>query len=1114
MSIHVALHHRTNYRYDRLVTLGPQIVRLRPAPHCRTRILSYSLRIAPDKHFINWQQDPQSNYLARLVFPEQTREFNVEVDLVAEMSVLNPFDFFLEPDAEKFPFHYDPTLDHELEPFQLKCPLTPKFQAYLATVSREALGENVTFLNRRRAPVPHSEVGEDVHAHGHMPEVGQLHPDPDKDTRPRTIDFLVAFNQRLWKDIKYLIRLEPGVQKPEETLTTLSGSCRDSAWLLVQLFRHCGLAARFVSGYLIQLKPDVKSLDGPSGAEQDGVDECECEFKVDMKVTRIHESPRVTKPYTEEQWKEIERLGHTVDAALKKHDVRLTMGGEPTFVSIDDMDGAEWNISALGPTKRPLADELIRRLQRRFAPGALLHYGQGKAYPGESLPRWAFACYWRRDGKPIWENPALIADEKSQYGHTIDHSARFMAALADRIQADPQWIMPGYEDPFYHLWKERRLPANVDPHKANLKDEEERARLAKVLERGLDRVVGHVLPVQRAWRNCFPIWASGPWFLRAEKLYLFPGDSPMGFRLPLDSLPWVSQSDYPYLNELDPTVARPPLPDRAEFRQRYLQVNTPARTKAAALRRREQTEEAARKAELLDDPTKQPGRGESAAWIIRTALCVEPRGGRLHVFMPPVATLEDYLELVAAIEDTAAQLKTPVTIEGYTPPSDPRLNVLKVTPDPGVIEVNMHPTSTWDEMVKQTTTLYEEARQTRLGTEKFMLDGRHTGTGGGNHIVIGGATPTDSPLLRRPDLLKSLIAYWQNHPSLSFLFSSLSIGPTSQSPRIDEARNDSLYELEVAFKQIKNFEPVPAWQTDRLFRNLLIDATGNTHRAEFCIDKLYSPDSSSGRLGLLEMRAFEMPPHAEMSLAQQLLLRTLVAKFWQQPYDAKLVRWGTQIHDRWMLPHFVWSDLQDVVSDLKDAGYAMKSEWFAPHFEFRFPQFGDMQVRNTALELRQALEPWHVLGEEPGGGGTVRYVDSSLERVQVKARGLTDSRHIITCNGHAIPLHPTGTHGEYIAGVRYRAWQPASCLQPTIGVHAPITFDVVDSWNGKSIGGCTYHVAHPGGRNYTSFPVNAYEAESRRLARFFRLGHTPGPVKVKRAEINPEMPFTLDLRNV
>ncbi len=1138
MSIHVALHHKTHYRYDRPVNLGPQVVRLRPAPHARTRILGYSLKITPEQHFLNWMQDPQSNYAARLVFDQPTREFCVEVDLVAEMAVLNPFDFFLEPQAEKFPFAYDPALDHELAPFQRKCWLTPLFTKYLTAIRRDVLGEV-----KRRTKQQRLEV-------------------PEKD-KPRTIDFLVAVNQRLWRDIKYTIRLEPGVQTPEESLGKLSGSCRDSAWLLCQLFRHCGLASRFVSGYLIQLKPDVKSLDGPSGAEQDftdlhawcevylpgggwigldptsgllageghiplaatpdpssaapisgGVDECKCDFNVEMKVTRIHESPRVTKPYTEEQWKEIEALGHAVDADLVKHDVRLTMGGEPTFVSIDDPDGAEWNTTALGPRKRALAEELLKRLKGIYAAGGFLHYGQGKWYPGESLPRWAFGCYWRKDGLPIWENPAHFADETTEYGHTAEQSAQFITTLAGKLGADPQWVMPGYEDPFYHLWKEHRLPTNVDPLKANLKDEEERARLAKILERGLDVVVGHVLPVQRAWKNSYPCWASGPWFLRGERLYLTPGDSPMGLRLPLDSLPWVSQSDYPYLNELDPTIARPPLPKHGEFRQRYLQVDTPARRKAAALRRRGLSEADLKKAELLDDPTRQPQRGESAAWIVRTALCVEPRQGRLHVFMPPVATLEDYLELLTAVEDTAAQLKTPIVLEGYTPPNDPRLNVLKVTPDPGVIEVNLHPSSNWNELVDRTTVLYEEARQSRLGTEKFMIDGRHTGTGGGNHIVIGGETPSDSPLLRRPDLLKSLLAYWQNHPSLSFLFSSLSLGPTSQSPRVDEARNDSLYELEVAFKQIKDFAPVPAWQTDRLFRHLLIDATGNTHRAEFCMDKLYSPDSSSGRLGLLELRAFEMPPHAQMSLAQQLLLRTLVAKFWQQPYNAPLVRWGTEIHDRWMLPHFVWEDMRDVLADLRDAGYAMQDEWFAPHLEFRFPQYGGVELRNVAMDIRQALEPWHVLGEESGAGGTVRYVDSSLERVQVKARGLTDSRHVITCNGHAVPLHPTGTHGEYLAGVRYRAWQPASCLQPTIGVHSPLTFDVVDTWNGKSIGGCTYHVAHPGGRNYTTFPVNAYEAESRRLARFFHFGHTPGPMKVSAPPINPEFPFTLDLRNV
>jgi uncharacterized protein (DUF2126 family) len=751
-----------------------------------------------------------------------------------------------------------------------------------------------------------------------------------------------------------------------------------------------------------------------------------------------------------------------------------------------------------------------------------VHYGQGKWYPGESLPRWAFGCYWRKDGMPIWQKDELIAQEGADYSHTRDHSAQFITALSERIGADPKWILPGFEDPFYHVWKERKLPTNVDPHAADLKKEEERVRLAKILEQGLDSVVGHVLPIQRGWKGHAPVWVSGPWFLRSERLYLAPGDSPMGLRLPLDSLPWVKESDYPYINELDPTAERPPLPSPQEFRQRYLRADTPERRKAAALRRGKLTKEEAEKEALRADPTRVPQPGESAAWIVRTALCVEPREGKLHVFMPPVATLEDYLELVAAIEDTAAQLNTPVAIEGYTPPRDPRLNVLKVTPDPGVIEVNLHPSKSWDELVDRTTVLYEEARQTRLGTEKFMVDGRHTGTGGGNHILIGAETPIDSPVLRRPDLLRSLIAYWQNHPSLSWLFSGLFVGPTSQAPRVDESRNDSIYELEVAFNELdrqlalgakRDPEHTPAWLTDRLFRNLLTDASGNTHRAEFSIDKLYSPDGSAGRLGLVEMRAFEMPPHARMSLAQHLLLRGLVAKFWRHPYTNDLVRWGTDIHDRWMLPHFCETDFADVIHDLRDAGFAFEADWFAPHFEFRFPRIGDFAQRDVHVELRTALEPWHVLGEEGAAGGTVRYVDSSLERMQVKARGLSGDRFALTVNGRRIQMHSTGVNGEAVAGVRYRAWQPPNCLQPTIGVHAPLVFDLYDTWNQRSLGGCTYHVAHPGGRSYDTFPVNSYEAESRRLSRFVVQGATQGKFIVPPAQLNPDFPFTLDLRH-
>jgi uncharacterized protein (DUF2126 family)/transglutaminase-like putative cysteine protease len=1111
MSIHVALNHVTHYRYDRPVNLGPQVVRLRPAPHSRTRILAYSMCVDPRKHFINWQQDPQSNYLARLVFPDKTSELRIEVDLVAEMAVHNPFDFFLEPEAEHAPFAYSPEQARELAPFLVKVPTGPKFSEYLAGIPR---------------------------------------------TRVRTIDFLVAINQGLQRDIAYLIRMEPGVQAPELTLKNASGSCRDSGWLLVQLLRHLGFAARFVSGYLIQLTADVKALDGPSGPAADftdlhawcevylpgagwigldptsgllageghiplacsprpssaapitgAVDDCEVTFEHHMKVERVWEAPRVTRPYTDEQWLDIETLGRRIDADLAVRDVRLTQGGEPTFVSVDDRDGAEWNTDAMGPGKKNIAAKLLARLKAHYAPQGLLHYGQGKWYPGEQLPRWSLNAFWRADGEPLWSDPALFAHDDVDYGVGELQARALLESVARRLALDPSHIFPAFEDVLYYLWRERRLPANVDPFDARLEDPLERERLRKIFTQGLDKVVGHVLPVAKADRPAR--WQSGAWFLRGERCYLLPGDSPLGYRLPLDSQPWATAGDYPWLHPPDPNQVFPSLPGYQAIRQRRPGTGR----EGAAWMDLANSPYADKR-----DPARRPAPFESAGWITRTALCAEPRSGRMHVFMPPTATLEDYLELVVAVEAAAASLKLPVILEGYDPPRDPRLVHLRVTPDPGVIEVNIQPARNWDELVEQTTFLYDAAHQTRLSTEKFMLDGRHTGTGGGNHFVLGGATPADSPFLRRPDLLASMVAYWHNHPALSYLFSGLFIGPTSQAPRVDEARNDSVYELEIAFREMQRLQAagrlgIQPWQVDRMLRNLLIDATGNTHRAEFCIDKLYSPDSATGRLGLLEMRAFEMPPHARMSLAQQLLMRALVARFWKHPYQpAKLKRWGTELHDRFMLPHFIWSDLGDVLEETGDFGYPVKPAWFAPHHEFRFPRLGDFAAHDVHVELRMALEPWNVLGEEGAVGGTVRYVDSSVERLQVKVAGLVDDRHIVTCNGRQVPLQPTGNVGEFVGGVRYRAWWPASSLHPTIGIHAPLTFDLVDTWMSRSLGGCQYHVAHPGGRSYDTFPVNAYEAEARRLARFFRIGHTPGAMKIVEEPRNPNFPFTLDLR--
>ena len=1086
MAIRVALQHRTRYRFDRLVSAGPHEIRLRPAPHCRTPILGYSLNVEPAGHFLNWQQDPYGNWVARLVFPDPMPGLEILVDLVADMTVINPFDFFVERSAETYPFTYAPALAKELIPFLETAPLGPRLRAWL-----EAF----------RATVRPEE---------------------------NTVTMLVRLNQRLQREIRYLVRMEAGVQSPERTLELACGSCRDTGWLLVQILRQMGLAARFASGYLIQLVADQKPLEGPTGPAHDFTDlhawaevylpgagwigldptsgllageghlplactadpgnaapvigftdECEVDFKFEMHLARVHEDPRVTKPYSDAQWAAIDALGERVDADLSANDVRLTQGGEPTFVSIDDMDGSEWNFTAMGPNKRKLAEGLLHRLKARFAAGGLLHQGQGKWYPGEPLPRWSLGAYWREDGEPVWRDPALFADTRSEGRHSVGDAGTLARQLAQTLGLPESMVLTAYEDVPRLLQDEAALPPNLDPLESNLKDPDERARLARLLRAGLDRPCGFVLPLKARDDRLGGgeiAWESSPWPLRREHLYAVPGDSPLGLRLPLSSLPDLRPEETETDLPLDPFAPRAPLPAHAQL----------LHSRAGKVSGREPRE------------------------VVKTAVTVQMRNGHLHVFMPPLARLRDYVALLAALEESARECAMPVAIEGYAPPRDPRLKAISVTPDPGVIEVNVHPSRSWRELVATITALYEDARNARLGTEKFMLDGRHTGTGGGNHGTLGGATPADSPLLRRPDLLQSLVTYWQNHPSLSYLFSGLFIGPTSQAPRVDEARDDRLYELEIAFQQLEREHRVGEdsrpWLVDRLLRHLLTDLTGNTHRAEFSIDKLYSPEGPAGRLGLLEFRAFEMPPHARMSAVQMLLLRALVARFWQAPYRGKLVRWGTALHDRWLLPHFVAADIRDVVADLGGFGYAFDAAWFDPFIEFRFPRFGTVVYDGVAIELRQAIEPWHVLGEEISLGTTARFVDSSIERLQVKVTGATPGRHAVACNGRAVPLAPTGVPGEYVAGVRFRAWSPPSALHPTIGVQAPLTFDVVDTWAGRAVGGCTYHVAHPGGRNYDTFPVNANEAEARRIARFWTHGHTPGPMQFASEPPNPATP--------
>ncbi len=1055
MSLRVALHHRTQYDYDKAVSLGPQVIRLRPAAHCRTPILNYSLDVSPATDRIHWQLDPYNNHIARLLFGGKTEKFVVEVDLVAELSSFNPFDFVLEPDAQNYPFKYAPELTKDLAPYLASEPSGTLLRSFIDRTSKR---------------------------------------------QNSTISFLVELNQEVRREVDYVTRLDAGVQTCEQTLQKRSGSCRDSAWLLVQVLRNLGIAARFISGYLIQIAEETEGSTAPKNDSADfhawveaflpgagwigfdptsgllageghiplvcapsasrtapvegTVEPAHVNFSHEISIRRLSDTSQVSRDLEDAQWLQVQKVAHAVDADLKAGNVRLTMGGEPTFVGIDEPESPQWNIDAPGPIKRIRGLALIRSLRDRVAPGGMLHFGQGKWYPGEALPRWALTCAWRVDQVPVWENIDLIAQFEKEYSFSLSDALKFAQALARRLQTSSENILAAFDPD-----AETSQPA------------------------------GYVLPIRRRQLKGELIWSSQLWFPRSEKLLLSHGDSPIGYRIPTSEIPWVAPDELSHEFEAAPFADRVKLPSRP-----------------------------ARRADLFQKtPDEDPlpplsAKAESAPELIRPALCVQVREGRMHVFIPYASTLADYLDLISAIEDTCHYMQTPVWLEGYAAPSDPRLRTFSVTPDPGVLEINLPPASNWDELERVNTVLFEEATRNRLTAQKFGYDGSHLATGGGCHIVVGGLTLPDSPFLRQPDLLRSMLTFWQNHPSLSYLFSGMYVGPTSQSPRVDEARTDALYEMEVSFSNLPKAQCAPEI-IDGLFRNLLVDVTGNAHRAEFCIDKMYPPEGFGSRLGLLELRAFEMAPHVRMGLLEMLLVRALICAFWKRPFEGKLVRWGTALQDRFMLPHFVQLDFLDVLGHLQDAGYQLEANGFTPHFEFRFPKIGSVEAEGMELELRKALEPWNVLAEETTSGGTARSVDSSLERIQVKISSASDpSRYAITCNGRRVPLHSTGTLGEQIAAVRYRARRLSALLQPTIPVHAPLVFDIVDCWNERSIARCTYYVGRPDGTLYSSLPVNAKEAEQRRGERFQIAKPTARHMPVPKENLNPIFPMTLDLR--
>lgn len=1106
------LQHRTSYRYPKPASLGPHVVRLRPATHAKAKIESYSLKIDPPIA-PRWQQDPYGNHVARVMLPagERVSQFDLLVELAVDIRPVNPFDFFIDARAKRAPFEYAAEMQQDLLPFR---------------DTRDPALHRGPLLTGFLAGLP---------------------------TEGETMALIIALNRAVNERIKYVIREEAGIWTPEETLAQGRGSCRDSAMLLIATLRSRGFAARFVSGYLIQLTDEGMIPDAPKGVSRDVADlhawaevflpgggwigldatsgllcgeghiplACTAspalaapvegtsdvvaeQVSFEMTIGRLGHEPRPTTPYEEPVWQELLAGADRADERLSAAGLTLTMGGEPTFNSREYPEAPEWKEGALGPTKWSQGLRLTYALRQRLAPGSLVLLRMGKHYPGESLPRWALEIIGRRDGVPIWADLSALRYSETQSAppsisraRSHERAQRVAEALAKRLGLG-DFLMPAFEDPWRHLQDEANLPIDVDPLAANLTDPEERRRLARVLEQGLASEVGFVLPLARI----NGAWLSDRWSFRRGRLFLIQGDSSIGLRLPLKSLTGIAPPP-PYEEPVwPPDPRRGDLEAEAKQRREETRDGDDDETTGSAARPRAQ--------KPPSPATAQLGR---SAWGVRTALCVEARGGLVHVFLPPLTRVEDFFALIAEIDATRRETGVDVLLEGYPPPHGGDFLRFAVTPDPGVLEVNLPPTDRVSAYTALLEKVFDAGLHSGLHCEKYLVDGRMAGSGGGHHLTFGGPTPLSSPFLQRADLLASLLTFNQHHPSLSFMFQGLFVGPTSQAPRVDEARHEALYELEIALHRAFERRPgEPPWLTDALFRNLLVDVTGNTHRAEVSIDKLFDPLTPHGRQGIIELRAFEMPPHFRMAAAQMILVRTLLASFASKPYTGRLVRWGQTLHDRFLLPYYLWRDFEDVLAHLEDRGLGLPADAFRPFVELRCPVVGTLHAGDVMLEVRNAIEPWHVLGEELTTTGTSRYVDSSLERIEVRVQGLVPERHTVLVNGHALPLRPTGMAGEFVGGVRFRAWAPPHSLHQHLGIHHPIRLELLDTWGKRAIGACAYHVWHPEGQAYEASPLTRFEAAARRAQRFTIEGPTQWPAVARPAIAHGDVPYTLDLR--
>lgn len=1094
MSTRVAITHTIEQCFDRPVRLSTHWLRVRPAPQARARISAYSLTLHAEPHFLNWVRDPFENHLARVDFPEPLGSLKIELEFIAELEPSNPLDFLLEPDAASHPFSYPDQLRKELLPCLKINQPGRELRQWLSTLTRKPMStvERLDLVNRRIQS-----------AHAVTPSVSL------------------------------------GPRDAEVVLSQRRGSCWDLAWLLTVTLRHLGLAARLACGHRIILAQgpggrDSVSLHGWSeaylpGAGWIGLDPvaglftteayvpfacapdplrvrpivgyreaCEEQQVEQLRIVRL-EARQSADPVT--HLADVQAVGRFVERDLAEQGVRTAVGIGLSLVLSSETDEPEWNVAALGPTKRSKGESLLSRLRRRLAPGGVIQQGQGKWYAGDPLPRWQLGCYFRFDGRALWQHPERLASPPSGRSAELGDAQRFTGALATALGIDPECVVGAYEDPLPNLLQ---APVALDlaPSELQLADPARRRELAERLSQARRELVGYVLPLR--FDPARERWSSGAWVFRRAALYLTPGDSAMGYRLPLGSLLHDEQGEFEAQLERSPFEERPSLPVFGSAMR--------ARLAAGHLRGTAQNDSA------QDRPP-------------RTALCVQPRAGRLYVFLPPVSHLEHYLELVAAVEAVSESMDLSVTLEGYAPPKDHRLGRLVLEPGAGVLRITLPETERWDDRMAMLKAVYEEAAGVGLCAERVMADGRRLPVGGEARLTVAGVQPMDSPFLTRPFILKRLITYVQRHPCLSYFFAGRAIGPSGFAARPDEGRDDALYELCIGLDRLPSGDRAAPWQADRVLRHLLTDLSGNLERAEIRVDELYPPGRAGLRLGRIHIGSFETAPNESLAALQSLLVLGLLGRSVRAQECEELVRWGPALHDQFMLPDVLWDDLCAVVEDLNDVGYPFQLSWFEPLMALRFPILGVVQLGEITLELRTAHEPWPLLAEQASAAGMARFIDMANERVQVKLSGLTPLRYVLACNGHRVPLQNTGTHAKYLAGVRYKVTNPPATLHPTIPPVDALVFDLIDTWSGRAIGGCTYLPARPILWGPVGSPVAASAADgapggaasaprpppppppppARQSGAFLPQGSGYGPMPLPPPGHNERYPYLLDL---